>query len=231
MSVNQGQILCLAKDFFRDHVAAKHLQNTIKLKDIEEFNINPFTHKYLAQFAFGDSSPQSLAKAILYPRIMGTSISTTFGNQLQHFCSKVLPSMASLVPGIDIEFQDTVTGRKVYCQLKSGPTTINDGDVTTIRNHFKSMTNLARANQIANFNPLTDCVVGVFYGDEASLSQAYKNLRKDYRVLVGRDFWEHLTGDKYFYDALIEAFAEVASEMDATDIVDELVEELAQQLV
>lgn len=80
-------ILSSAKTFFRTRIAENHKANTEKLTSLSKFNINPFTHKYLAQFAFGDSSPESMAKALIYPRVLGTSISTTFGTQLQYSVS------------------------------------------------------------------------------------------------------------------------------------------------
>lgn len=89
-------ILSSAKTFFRTRIAENHKANTEKLTSLSKFNINPFTHKYLAQFAFGDSSPESMAKALIYPRVLGTSISTTFGTQLQYFCNEVLEGFLSL---------------------------------------------------------------------------------------------------------------------------------------
>ena len=55
-------ILSRAKNFFRTRIAENHKENTEKLSSLSKFNVNPFTHKYLAQFAFGDSSPESMAK-------------------------------------------------------------------------------------------------------------------------------------------------------------------------
>jgi len=54
-----------------------------KTKKASEFNINPFTATYLANFLTGDASPESIAKALIYPRILGTSINTTFGGQFK----------------------------------------------------------------------------------------------------------------------------------------------------
>jgi hypothetical protein len=163
-------ILQKAKTFFRERIAKNHISNTQKLVDIGQFNINPFTHKYLANFAFGDASPESMAKVLLFPRILGTSIATTFGTQLQFFCSEVLPSYASTTSGIDIEFIDTFDKRKKYCQVKAGPNCINNDDIKTIKDHFIAIKNLARTNRMAEFNPMSDCIIGVFYGDNASLS-------------------------------------------------------------
>lgn len=223
-------ILNSAKIFFREKIAQKHINNTKKLKNINEFNINPFLLRYLANFAFGDSSAESMAKALVYPRILGTSIATTFGTQLQFFCNEVLSSFASTTPGIDIEFVDAIDGRKKYCQVKAGPNTINYDDITTIENHFNAIKNLARTNRVRDFNPLYDCVVGVFYGDREDLSASYKKIANNYQVLCGQEFWHHLTGDENFYNELINAIAEVAEEVNCVQILDTVINKLAQEI-
>ncbi len=224
------EILERAKVFFRTRIAENHRKNTEKLSTLDKFNINPFTHKYLAQFAFGNSSPESMAKALLYPRILGTSIATTFGTQLQFFCNEVLSSYASTTSGIDIEFIDVTDGRRKYCQIKAGPNTINYDDVETICNHFNAVKNLARTNRMMDFNPLFDCVVGVFYGSEDNLSVHYKRIQKTYPVIVGKEFWYRLTGDEDFYNELINAFAEVAEEMDSSSLVERMIRELSCEI-
>jgi hypothetical protein len=222
------RILDSAKQFFRTRIAENHKANTEKLTSLAKFNINPFTHKYLAQFAFGDSSPESMAKALIYPRVLGTSISTTFGTQLQYFCNEVLATYASTTSGIDIEFVDAVDGRRKYCQVKAGPTTINADDVDTIKNHFGAIRNLARTNHV-DLN-ITDCIVGVFYGTEGALCQSYKRIDEMYPVYVGREFWYRLTGDHDFYYSLIDAFAEVADEMDSSAMINQVITTLAHEI-
>ena len=223
-------ILDKSKVFFRERVAENHKANTEKLTSLAKFNINPFTHKYLANFAFGDSSAINMAKALVYPRVLGTSISTTFGTQLQYFCNEVLDSFASTTSGIDIEFIDAIDGRRKYCQVKAGPQTINHDDVKTICDHFNAIKNLARTNGMTDFNPLFDCVVGVFYGTPSALSVHYKDIQKSYPVICGQDFWERLTGDAHFYDALINAFAEVADEINCSDAVENVINTLAKEI-
>lgn len=223
-------ILESAKVFFRERIAENHKRNTEKLENISEFKINPFTHKYLSHFAFGDSSPENLAKVLLYPRVLGTSISTTFGNQLQFFCNEVLSSFASTTSGIDIEFEDAIDGRRKYCQVKAGPNTINHDDVTTIKNHFNDIKNLARTNRMMDFNPMYDCIVGIFYGSSDDLSGSYKSIGDEYPVFVGQEFWERLTGDHDFYDDLTNVFADVANEFDSKELMNNLISQLAQQL-
>lgn len=220
------EILVRAKEFFKTRIATNHQRNTEKLKDISEFKINPFTHKYLAQFAFGNATPESMAKVLIYPRALGTSISTTFGTQLQYFCNEVLSSYASTTSGIDIEFIDAVDNRRKYCQIKAGPQTINYDDVTTIKSHFTAIRNLARTNHLDLRT--TDCVVGVFYGTENDLSQFYKKIDEDYPVYVGKEFWYRLTGNKNFYTELINAFAEVASDTDNSTLLGDTIKELSK---
>lgn len=223
-------ILDKSKVFFRERVAENHKANTEKLTSLAKFNINPFTHKYLANFAFGDSSAINMAKALVYPRVLGTSISTTFGTQLQYFCNEVLDSFASTTSGIDIEFIDAIDGRRKYCQVKAGSQTINHDDVKTICDHFNAIKNLARTNGMTDFNPLFDCVVGVFYGTPSALSVHYKDIQKSYPVICGQEFWERLTGDAHFYDALINAFAEVADEINCSDAVENVINTLAKEI-
>lgn len=223
----RNQILASAKTFFRTKIADSHRRRTEELT-LSKFDINPFLHKYVAQFAFGNSSAESMAKALIYPRVLGTSITTTFGNQLQSFCNEVLTSFASTTSGIDIEFIDALDGRRKYCQVKAGPNTINKDDVTTIKDHFRGVRNLARTNHLTLAT--TDCIVGVFYGTESSLSNNYKKINEDYPVFVGEEFWHRLTGDENFYYDLIDAFAEVADEMDSSAMLNSVIQRLAEDI-
>ena len=224
------EILKKARDFFKTSIADSHASNTQKLTKLKEFNVNPFTVHYLASFAFGDETPKSLAKALIYPRVLGTSIATTFGNNVQTFCHEVLKGYASTTAGMDIEFTDAIDGRKKYCQLKAGPQTINKDDVETINRHFASLKNLARTNHLDDFNPMTDCCVGILYGDHSQISANYKRIEKDYPVYVGKEFWHHLTGDESFYEDLIDVFSDCAKDYTDTNLLDLTIEELANDI-
>lgn len=223
-------ILEKARDFFKTSIADSHAANTQKASKLKEFNVNPFTVHYLASFAFGDETPESLAKALIYPRVLGTSIATTFGNNVQTFCHEVLEGYASTTAGMDIEFIDAIDGRKKYCQLKAGPQTINKDDVETIEGHFVGLRNLARTNHLTDFNPMTDCCVGILYGDHSQISANYKKIEKDYPVYSGKEFWTHLTGDESFYDDLINVFSDCAKDYTDTDLLDVTIEELAEDI-
>lgn len=67
-------ILQKAKIWFKDSIIENHIKNTLKLSNIKEFNINPFLLAYLSNFLEGNHDPISIAKALIYPRVLGTSI-------------------------------------------------------------------------------------------------------------------------------------------------------------
>lgn len=221
-------ILENAKQFFREIIAKNHIKNTEKCNQLSEFNVNPFLYKYLANFLTGNSEPDSIAKTLIYPRVLGTSITTSFGSNMQHFISSVLQGFASAIPGIDIEFEDQLDGRRKYAQIKSGPNTINHDDVDTIDRHFQSVIGVARANKLRI--AIDDMIVGVLYGEESELSTHYKRIAERYPVIIGVDFWYRLTGDEDFYFDLIDSIGEVAIEVNGANLIDEVVKNLAEDI-
>ncbi len=223
-----NQIIQKAKDFFKEEIVPSHKTNTLKLKRLKEFNLNPFLDKYKASFLTGNDDPESIARALVYPRALGTSINTIFGDRLQKFCSEVLEGFASTTSGIDIEFIDKVDGRKKYCQIKAGPNTINKDDIETISGHFQGVKNLARTNKLTI--GYDDLVVGVFYGTPDDLSNHYKTINKEYPVIAGQEFWYRLTGELDFYQKLTDAIGDVASEVDGSEMIEEVISALAKEI-
>lgn len=110
------EIIQSGKDFFRTTIIPNHLKNLQRLS-LKSFDVNPFLINYLAAFLCGDTSPESMAKALVYPRILGTSLNTSFGQNVQIFISQLgqIAGKASGIDGIDIEFEDAVDGRIKYC--------------------------------------------------------------------------------------------------------------------
>lgn len=227
--VEKKKLLGKAEKFFRETIAIQHIENLKKLKKLDQFDVNPFLVTYLAYFLTGNGDPKSLAKALVYPRILGTSITTSFGSSFQRkFISEVLGAVGTIITGTDIEFVDQIDHRKKYCQLKSGPNNINFDDVETIKNKFRGIRNLAKQNN--KKLSVDDLIVGVLYGTKDSLSVFYHKIAEDYPVLVGEDFWYHLTGDKSFYTELGERFGKVARETDAKDLLEEVINDLAKDI-
>lgn len=220
-------IILKAQEWFRDSVIQNHIKNTLKLTHPSKFNINRFTAVYLANYLTGNSDPRSIAKILIYPRVLSTSISTSFGSHIQKFTNDVLNSFGSTTSGIDIEFVDQVDGDKKYCQLKAGPNTINKDDVKTIHDHFDAIKRLSVTNNLKLHSE--QLVIGVIYGEKYELSAHYNNLdnKFHYPVLIGKDFWQRLTGDENFYLDLIKCINTVALEADFSEQLDKVVDELA----
>ncbi len=226
------QIVESGKAYFRQIIIPSHLKNLQALK-LRDFKINPFLVNYLAAFLCGDTKPESLAKALVYPRILGTSISTSFGQNIQVFISSLaqVAGGASGIDGIDIEFEDALDGRRKYCQCKAGPQTINKDDVATIYGHFKHLINKARLDRLPV--QIDDMIVGVLYGEDQELSGHYKTIKLQYSVYCGAEFWEHITGDKQFYYRLAKAFGEVVEEdgIDGSKLIQKKIDEISKEIV
>lgn len=223
------KILAQAAEWFQTVIIPNHIQNTKKLVLAKEFDINPFLTAYLATFFDGELSPESIARALLYPRVLGSSITTSFGTNMQSFISSVLKdSFGSMVSGIDIEFIDALDGRRKYCQVKLGPNTINKDDVKTIHDHFKDARNLGKTNNVRV--AVDDMVVAIVYGVAGQESSHYKRLAKEhgYPVWIGADFWHRLTGDKDFYADLQQSIANVAIESSVAGVLAATVDELSK---
>lgn len=223
------QILEKAKQFFKIYIAESHAKNTLKLSKLKNFNINPFTFKYLANFFSGNESPESIAKALILPRVLGTSFTTSFGTNIQNrFCAEVLDGFGSAVDGIDIEFIDYLDKRRKFCQLKAGPDTINSGDVDPIKNKFKSLYQRARTNNLEVFP--SDLIIGITYGKVSQLNAHYKAIALEFNIHIGKDFWHRLTGSEDFYFRLIDTFGVVACDIDGTKILNTAITSLAKEI-
>ena len=223
------KILEKAKSWWRDELAVAHRTNTLKLRSLDAFDINPFLWSYLAYFLEGNNTPESLAKVLIYPRALGTSITTSFGTRFQGFISKVFAgTFGSMTPGIDLEFIDKLDGRKKFCQIKAGPNVINYDDVYTIKNHFNTAIRTARTNHLSvNTDDFMFCLL---YGEEWQQNAFIKAIAKDYKVAIGKEFWYRFTGDPDFYSDLIRSIGEVANEFNMKKNVNQVIKLLAKEI-
>jgi hypothetical protein len=77
---NQQRALIIenAKQFFRDEIAESHINGACeRASKLSEYNVNPFLFKYLANFLTGNDDSVSIARALVLPRILGSSITTS----------------------------------------------------------------------------------------------------------------------------------------------------------
>lgn len=227
----KAELLKRCQKYFVEHIAIPHLETTKNIQ-LADFKINPLLDKYLARYYAGKVDEKSLAYSLVYPRLLGTSITTSFGGKMQKFCGEVLEGYGSKIPGIDIEFKDSVDGRYKYWQVKSGPETINKDDITSIVGHFNGIKNLARTNFVKDLQ-MNDICVGVLYGTDNQLNAHYKKLANDHHipVFVGKDFWHRLTGEAEFYLNLSKAFEDAVVTLNMDGKLQEACERVMKEIL
>lgn len=218
--------------YFEEYIFNSHIESlTKKHAQLKSYNVNPIVVRYLSELIEGCYSPMGVAKALFYPRVLGTSINTSFGTRVQNMFVdlKLGGATGSLIKGMDIEFIDKLDQRKKWCQLKSGPNTINSEDVAPLIKKFDNTIRLAKTNNVSNIVN-TDFVVGIIYGTSNELSQHYKRINATYPVYIGAEFWYHLTGDPSFYDNLIVALYAAISNLNTQIVLTRACEMLAQEI-
>ncbi|WP_420571123.1 PmeII family type II restriction endonuclease [Kordia sp.] len=199
--MNESKLIEIVTKYFKEKIFENHKINSLKTHSkLKSYKINPIVVKYLSKILENDFSPIGIAKALYYPRVLGTSINTSFGTRIQNMFVELNLAQGSLIKGMDIEFVDKIDSRKKWCQLKSGPNTINSEDVKPLIRKFTTVTNLARTNSMTLNN--SDLILGVLYGEKDQLSQHYKKIDEIYPVIIGKEFWHRITGYPNFYDKL-----------------------------
>ena len=184
---------------------------------LKSYNINPIVVKYLSKVLENDYTPQGVAKALFYPRVLGTSINTSFGTRIQNMFVDLNIGEGSMIKGMDIEFIDKIDNRKKWCQLKSGPNTINHEDVAPLIKKFSTTINLARTNSALKGVNNTDFIVGVLYGEVEELSMHYKTIDKTHPVYIGNEFWHRITGFPNFYYGLVSELHKSINNLNSED--------------
>ncbi len=223
------RVLDKAEQWFRDVVIENHITNTRKLRQASEFNLNPFLSPYLSAFLTGEVSAEGIARALVYARVLGPSITTSFGTNLQSFISEVLVNAyGSVTSGVDIVFTDKVDGEIKYAQLKLGPNTINRDDIQSIHSHFTDVRNRARVNRVRLSTE--SLIIGIMYGSNNQISQHYRTLRDEFRypTYVGSEFWRRLTGDENFFVKLNHRIAANLASVNSISLIEDTIRELAQ---
>ncbi len=56
---------------------------------------------------------EALRKLLFYQRVLGSSITTSFGMKIQKLISELFEGYGSTTSGIDIEYIDAIDGKKV----------------------------------------------------------------------------------------------------------------------
>lgn len=227
--MTEKQKLVMITEYVKENIFESHIHNsTKKHSKLKSYSINPIVVKYLSKVLEDDFTPIGIAKALYLPRVLGTSINTTFGTIIQRMFIELNLAKPSIVQGMDIEFIDKIDGRQKWCQLKSGPNTINSGDVNPLISKFNTVANLARTNTMTMNN--TDLVLGVLYGEAEQLSQHYKKIDEVFPVYIGKEFWHRLTGHPDFYSKLVKSLDVMILTLDTKDFYENGYTALAEEI-
>jgi hypothetical protein len=224
--LNKKIVEYFEKNIFENHLLAIE-KNHSKLKS---YNINPIIVKYLSKLLENNYTPKDVAKALFYPRVLGTSINTSFGSRIQNMFVELKIADGSLIKGMDIEFMDKLDKRKKWCQLKSGPNTINHEDVAPLIKKFSATINLARTNNAFSGISNSDFIVGVLYGEVEELSMHYKTIDKIHPVYVGKEFWYRITGFPNFYEGLVKNLQKSINNLETENIFVDGCNSLAEEI-
>lgn len=218
-------------DYFRVYIFENHISASINAHSkLDNYIVNPIVVKYLSKILEDEFTPSGVAKALFYPRVLGTSINTSFGTRIQKMFTELGIADGSLIPGMDIEFIDHTDRRKKWCQLKAGPNTINSDDVNPLIKKFTDTINLARTNHAMKSINNTDFIVGVIYGEANQLSMHYKRIDRIHPVIVGKAFWHSVTGFPTFYDGLVKGLQGLIDNIDTRDLLNIGVQELTKEI-
>jgi Type II restriction endonuclease EcoO109I len=218
-------------EYFEKNIFENHINSSlIKHSKIKNYNINPIVVNYLSKLLDGNYSPEGVAKALFFPRVLGTSINTTFGTRIQNMFVELEMAEGSIIKGMDIEFFDKVDKRKKWCQLKSGPNTINSEDVQPLIKKFTNTIQLARTNKALKGINNSDFIVGVLYGESSELSMHYKEIDKTHPVIIGKDFWHRITGYSKFYKGLVAALQICINNLDTKEMITKGCDELTNEI-
>lgn len=226
MTEQQKQaIFDCGKEYFRRTIIPNH-KSKFESLGLNDFKIDFSIIKFLTASHCKTTETQDLlAKALIYPKVIETSINTCFEQNSQSFMSQLLQVIGepSEINGIDFEYVDTIDGRRKYCLCKSIIDAEKDLD-EILCDCKKAM--LAIDDKDWK-NAIDDIVVVVPFGKKEELSEAYKIVATTYTVLCGAEFWEHLTGYSDFYNRMLAGFCMVLDEEQiCRDLVEEVIENL-----
>ncbi|MEI6139639.1 MAG: hypothetical protein WCP85_10265 [Mariniphaga sp.] len=71
-------------DYFEKNIFQQHINSSLNIHSkLKSYKINPIVVKYLSKVLDDKYSAEGIAKALYYPRVLGTSINTSFGTRIQ----------------------------------------------------------------------------------------------------------------------------------------------------
>ncbi|AXJ00127.1 Type II restriction endonuclease [Cyclonatronum proteinivorum] len=228
---NEDELIEKVVDFVEQSIFQPHIKASLeKHTKLRSYKINPIIVKYLSKVLEDEYTPIGVAKALYFPRVLGTSINTSFGTQVQNMFVELGIAQGSMIKGMDIEFIDRHDNRKKWCQLKAGPNTINSEDVKPILSKFEGTIRLAKTNNAMRGIRNSDFIVGVLYGTSNELSQHYRKINDVYPVYIGNEFWSRITGYENIYSKLEDEMQAMIESLNTHDFINQGCNTLAEEI-
>lgn len=230
----KNEMVEILSEYFHAEFANIIREKLVKGHALKSFNINPVAIAALTGGVLGSCNAKNAAKALIYPRVFGTSINTTFGDMMQRLCTNHLGALASSTQGMDIEFTNKVNGERIIMQLKAGPNTINAGDAKQILHEMQTAHRLFIQNRSAS---VPTFAIGITYGSMDQISGHYKKIHESavgnqphIPVYVGTEFWHILTGDRDFYRDMIQVVTKTFENEDYSALLEKDISLLANEI-
>ena len=189
-------------EFFNDEVVKRHKANIRKLEHLDEFAINPFTLRYLAETSLSGQTATHVAEVLVRTRINGSSISTTFATLMPKFAKEVLGAKAHRKDGLSVHFQDAIDGARRYAWIAGGPNNLNVPNAHLRIAKFQAAEIALKAS--GDISSDKQISAGVIYGTSSDLNNGFTTLKAEYPVHVGAEFWHRLSGYPDFYDQFLK---------------------------
>ncbi|RLC67879.1 MAG: hypothetical protein DRI48_01130 [Chloroflexi bacterium] len=182
------QVKTIFEDFLRRRL------DRVEELNLDDLNLNPFLYRLLShELGFRDA--RSIVKWRM-EQFFERGTVTSFGGVLEDI-ARVF-SEGTGVEGADI--MKTKDGVRYYIQIKSGPNTVPKEMATQISTLLQSAQRRNRGS-VALF--------GMCYGNEEQVSSIVRRyVNVDY--LIGREFWEFISGEADCIDQIYEIAAEVS---------------------
>ena len=187
---------------FRDsqfywHNKIKEYEDAIeKLSHLSAYTVDSISVPLSAICCFGDASPASIAKALLYPAFERT-MRELFKDHLPGYIERALKDYESEIPDMDIHFIDQIDHIDKHVVLVPN----QEIDEEFIRSIEKVAAAHAKARSAEEVEYEEQLCIGMLQGKVAGTDQELPESMVP--IYDGEDFWERFSGSRDFYNRLM----------------------------
>ena len=191
----------------------KQVERLGKRRDFSQMKLNPFFLAIMKN-QLNIETQEKLAKSLIFEGIV-KGLTGVFGMELQKITKEFSDGEPN--PGFHLKLNKK---NKVYnIIVVSGPSQ-NSTKVADIH---------ARMVKSKKDYPRTTPILGICYGNEDSLNTFFlKSGLKDEKIIIGRKFWEFISGDKNCRDKILEIIEDEALKFSKSDDNDTIYDTLTK---